>query len=239
MGEQTKIAWCDHTFTPWQCRDGGRVVASESTWRAPLKWNAAAERDGVRRRVFCESLADVFEDWRGQVTTHNGLWAIHNRRFGEETDFGCARLGGGSDALYLDGVRRRLFRLIDATPHLDWLLLTKRPENIPAMIPTTAVNHLGWNGTLAGYWHQAKKLRPNVWLGTSIASQADADRNIPLLLKCRDLSPVLFVSAEPLLGPVDLSPFGSPVEHYPTLQQVHERAREAHTAGQVVMLIQE
>lgn len=232
MGETTKIEWCDHTFNPWRgctkiaagCEHcyaatfaahnpgtlgewgdrGTRVVASESMWSQPLKWNAAAERDGVRRRVFCASLADVFEDWDGQVKTHNGLWAIHNRRFGEETDFGCARLGGGSDALYLDGVRRRLFRLIDATPNLDWLLLTKRPENIPAMIPTTAVNHLGWNGTLAGYWHLAKKLRPNVWLGTSIANQGDADRNIPLLLKCRDLSPVLFVSAEPLLGPVDL-----------------------------------
>lgn len=41
--------------------------------------------------------------------------------------------------------------------------------------------------------------RKNCWLGTSIADQEDADRNIPLLLKCRDLSPVLFVSAEPLL----------------------------------------
>jgi hypothetical protein len=47
--------------------------------------------------------------------------------------------------------------------------------------------------------------RGNVWLGTSIATQADADRNIPELLKCRDLAAKLFVSAEPLLGPVDLS----------------------------------
>lgn len=47
--------------------------------------------------------------------------------------------------------------------------------------------------------------RNNCWLLTSIANQEDADRNIPELLKLRDLAPVLGVSAEPLVGPVDLS----------------------------------
>jgi protein gp37 len=46
--------------------------------------------------------------------------------------------------------------------------------------------------------------RSNVWLGTSIACQEDADRNIPELLKCRDLCAKLFLSIEPLVGPVDL-----------------------------------
>lgn len=82
MGEQTKIEWCDHTFNPWigcekiapgckhcyaaelaafrgwaewggEALGGTRRVASETKWREPLKWNRAAERDGVRRRVFC------------------------------------------------------------------------------------------------------------------------------------------------------------------------------------------
>jgi protein gp37 len=97
----------------------------------------------------------------------------------------------------LDGLRRQLFELIDATPWLDWLLLTKRPENILRMWPGVESPHCSPSEVIL--W-----ARPNVWLGTSIAEQADADRNIPLLLKCRDLSPVLFLSAEPLIGPIDL-----------------------------------
>lgn len=90
MGEATKIQWCDHTFNPWRgCTKvspgcaycyaeqqskrnpgvlgnwgdrGKRVIASESYWRLPLKWDRQARSDGVRRKVFCASLADVFED---------------------------------------------------------------------------------------------------------------------------------------------------------------------------------
>ncbi len=87
MGATTGISWCDHTFNPWigctkvapECEHcyaqtygnrfgvewgphGTRRRTSASNWREPLKWDAAAKRDGVRRRVFCSSLADVFED---------------------------------------------------------------------------------------------------------------------------------------------------------------------------------
>ena len=41
--------------------------------------------------------------------------------------------------------------------------------------------------------------------GTSVALQADVDKNVPELLKCRDCAAQLFVSAEPLVGPVDLT----------------------------------
>src|SRR5690606_16033678 len=89
--------------------------------------------------------------------------------------------------------------LIDQTPHLDWLLLAKRPENVRRMWEDIKP-HPGYTfGTDTMFFR-----RPNVWLGTSISTQADADRNIPELLNCRDLCPVLFVSAEPLLEAVDL-----------------------------------
>jgi len=93
----------------------------------------------------------------------------------------------------MDDVRRRLFALIDATPNLDWLLLTKRPENIKSM---------WWGDLVTGF---RPKSRENVWIGTSVENQEYANKRIPELLKCRDLSPVLFLSCEPLLGPVDLS----------------------------------
>src|SRR5690606_29731432 len=88
------------------------------------------------------------------------------------------------------------------TPNLDWLLLTKRPENIRRMIPNVADRRdfIKDGKTNVESWY-----RPNVRLGCSIATQRDADENIPELLKCRDLSPCLFVSAEPLVEKVAFS----------------------------------
>ena len=80
--------------------------------------------------------------------------------------------------------RRRLYTLIRATPWLDWLLLTKRPENFAARLPAD------WG---AGY--------PNVWLGVSVEDQANAEKRIPPLLQMP--AAIRFVSYEPALGPVD------------------------------------
>ena len=101
MSKNTKIEWADHTFNPWvgctkvspacdHCYAEGwakrsgivkwgahaeRRRTSESTWRQPIKWNAEAERLGVRYRVFCSSLADVFdnavpEQWHKMLREH-------------------------------------------------------------------------------------------------------------------------------------------------------------------------
>jgi protein gp37 len=175
MGENTKIEWADHTFNPWigctkvspacdHCYAEKLATArlgvgwgphaerrrtAESTWRQPLAWNRKAQRDGKRARVFCASLADVFDN-------HPSI---------------------------LPAWRPALWDLIDATPHLDWLLLTKRPQNITAMLP-----------------HQ--RVMPNVWLGTTVENQAEADRRIPHLLAVPAAR--RFLSCEPLLGPVVL-----------------------------------
>ena len=89
----------------------------------------------------------------------------------------------------LEQWRWELFRLIDDTPNLDWLLLTKRPENVMGM-----VRH-DW----------AVSLPPNVWIGTSVENQEQADKRIPELLRIPAV--VRFLSCEPLLGPVDLLPW--------------------------------
>lgn len=87
MGEKTNISWCDSTWNPWigctkvsaACDNcyaetltkrygwakwgAGELRARTSTanWRKPIAWNKAAAAAGVRRRVFCASLADVFD----------------------------------------------------------------------------------------------------------------------------------------------------------------------------------
>jgi protein gp37 len=224
MAANSKIEWTDHTFNPWigctkvhegctHCyaetfakrtgkakwgNGGSRVKTSEAYWQQPLKWNAEAAAAGERRRVFCASLADVFEDWQGPVHDHHGdLLGLDEGEFCKIVDPRTPYRAT------LDDLRRELFRLIDATPMLDWLLLTKRPENIRRM--WTFRNNIGppQRSTTPEQFASALH-RDNVWLGTSISDQKTADDWIPRLLETRDLSPVLFLSCEPLLGPIDL-----------------------------------
>lgn len=192
MGENTKIEWADHSWNPWigcakvsaGCQhcyaealmdtqygrakwgvNGTRVRTSEAYWKKPIAWNTQATKTGERKRVFCASLADVFED-RPE----------------------------------LESWRLDLFKLIEQTPNLDWLLLTKRPENVIRMIEL-AQDQAG-AAPRAEIW----LLRmPNVWLGTSVENQEQANKRIPHLLDIP--ARVRFLSMEPLLGPVDLTPW--------------------------------
>jgi protein gp37 len=191
MAENTAIEWADHTFNPWvgctkvspgcdHCYaeswakrageaagvewGGERRRTSDANWRKPLQWNQLSEQwvrnGGQRARVFCASLADVFDN---QVPPQ---W------------------------------RQDLFELIRQTPHLDWLLLTKRIGNAAHMVRS--------HGAIAG--NGTRYLPDNVWLGASVVNQAEADRDVPKLLRMRDELGVrvLFVSIEPMLGPIDL-----------------------------------
>jgi protein gp37 len=99
MGEATSISWADMTFNPWigcthvsdacdNCyaeRDfdkrkhwakwgagNPRIRTSAGYWRQPLTWNERARRTGYRPRIFCASLADVFDNeadpaWRADL----------------------------------------------------------------------------------------------------------------------------------------------------------------------------
>ncbi|NUP13824.1 MAG: DUF5131 family protein [Polyangiaceae bacterium] len=139
-----------------------RLMRSEAYWRNPFKWNRLAEKLGVRLKVFCSSVSDVFEDRRD-----------------------------------LDGPRARLFvDVISKTPHLDWLLLTKRPQNMLTLVPAW------WRDPkFQGGWPS------NVWAGTTCEDQRRADERIPYLLEVP--ARVRFLSCEPLLGPVDLKGWGT------------------------------
>ncbi len=142
-----------------------RLARSDKYWRQPHKWNKAAESAQERRRVFCSSLADVFE-----------------RHDDPKVD------------AWMDTQRTRLWKLISETPHLDWLLLSKRPENFLTMVP----------------WTAAHRPLPNIWLGVSAGTQQSADVRIPLLL---DTPAVMrFVSAEPMLESVDFMPYLVPLK---------------------------
>jgi len=199
MGENSKIEWTTHTFNPWwgctkvseACKNcyaetwakrvgqkvwgpkAERRTMSENHWKQPLKWNRDAENTTARPRVFCASMADVFEDRPELVAP-----------------------------------RARLFELIEATPNLDWLLLTKRPQNVKRLAK--------WQDE----WPE------NVWLGTTVELQTRADELLPFLAEIS--AKVRFISAEPLLGPLDLTPWmGSTINWVITGGESGPKARPA------------
>lgn len=172
MAFNSSIEWTTHTFNPWWgctavsegCRfcyaealarryghevwgkNTPRRLMSAGYWEEPLKWNQEAERTGLRARVFCASMADVFEENAPE------------------------------------GQLIRLWALIKRTPHLNWLLLTKRPERIQRSLPEEWGE--GWD---------------NVWLGTSVEDIRVVDRVATL---ARVPAKIHFLSLEPLIGPL-------------------------------------
>jgi protein gp37 len=178
-----------------------RVMAARATFRAPLRWNAAAKAAGERRRVFVDSYSDFFEEHDGPVTDSKGfqLYVCTEERYASGEKFDVARR-----TLTLDDLRSEAFKIIGQCDWLDFLILTKRPQNIRRMMPQV-VHQVTRGGELEG--ELTRSFWPNVWLLTSVSNQQTANVMIPELLKARDLVPVLGVSAEPLLEAVDLTPW--------------------------------
>lgn len=223
MAESTGISWTNSTWNPWRgcvkvsegCKHcyaddlakrnpatlgvwgpegiGTRVVAAESYWREPLKWDRKAKESGQPWRVFCCSLADVFEEWGGPVhdTCGNRLHAAPGLIGGTTKSDHWYSESPCDDSpaplATLDDVRARAFAMMESTPHLTWLVLTKRPENILRMAPPA--------------W--LKKWPANVWPGATTENQARAAERIPHLLKVP--AAVRWLSVEPQIGPVDLA----------------------------------
>lgn len=174
MAYKATVEWRDSNWMPWMLRSGRPHRTNAVNWRKPILWNAkpfyrcpecgwrgetdsncpgcASDVLSARRRVFCASLADVFDN---------------------EVD---------------PAWRADLFALIEATPNLDWLVLTKRIGNAANMMFLARGGHL--------------PLLPNLWLGATICNQQEADRDIPKLLAVP--AAVRFLSVEPMLGPVDI-----------------------------------
>lgn len=132
-----------------------------------------SESTGVRLRVFCASLADIFDD---EVPIE---WSAD------------------------------LFRLIHHCKHLDFQLLTKRPENIRRRLGEVLSHFYKTPGDSdATYWlgqwiiANPAHAPENIWLGTTVENQKMADLRIPELLKIP--AKIRFLSCEPLLGPVDI-----------------------------------
>ncbi|MBN8479498.1 MAG: phage Gp37/Gp68 family protein [Burkholderiales bacterium] len=181
-----------------------RARTSTANWQNPLRWDRADFRccdvcgwrgeidarrsivcpacmhddslEPARRRVFCASLADVFDnevpiEWLVDLVdlirrTPNIDWLLLTKRIGNV----LPRLHGAVGAL------DRGYRSGEATGDLcDWI----------------------------DYWTGGGAVPRNVWLGATICNQAEADRDIPKLLATP--AEKRFLSIEPMLGPIDLT----------------------------------
>lgn len=130
-------------------------------------------------------------------------WAKVARETGRRPRVFCASLADWLDDEVPVAWLVRLLELIQLTPEMDWLLLTKRPQNWERRMeaawkesPTCLAKK--WLAALRG----GGKPPHNIWLGTTVENQAWADARVPLLLNIPAV--VRFLSCEPLLGPVDL-----------------------------------
>jgi protein gp37 len=160
----------------------GKIQFVEKHLLDPLKWRAGIRDQGTGssrpRRIFVNSMSDLFHE---NVT---------------------------------DEMRDRIFAVMALCPQHTFQVLTKRPERMLEYFATGLLGTVreAFVGRQAQMVNQARTglpvLKwsglplPNAWLGVSVENQATADARIPMLLKTP--AAVRFISAEPLLGPVNL-----------------------------------
>lgn len=178
MARNSHIAWTHATFNGWigclevspACNSCyARTLSERYGW---AKWG----KDTPRHRTSTSY-------WRQPLK-----WNAQAEKIGERLRvFAFSLADVFEDRRDLDPWRVDLWRLIEQTPWLDWMVLTKRAECIERMLPPE--------------W--LEKPRQNLWLGVTAENQRRAEERIPLLLKVP--AKVHWVSAEPLLEPVDFS----------------------------------
>lgn len=218
--KNSKIQWTDHTFSPWEgctkCSPGcencyaetrnhrfkndnwgkgkPRLERSEGYWREPLKWNKAG--------LLCPQCGQStrFYEWNDCECHQFGLEGNTRR-----PRVFCSALSDWLDDEVPIEWLARLLKLVNDTPNLDWLLLSKRPQNFCRRISDVldAIDAeknaevyeclLAWRGGEAP---------SNVWIGTSVEDQKRADERIPALFNIP--ARVRFLSVEPMLETVDL-----------------------------------
>lgn len=214
MGRDTKISWADHTanffvgcskvaqgclhcyasdyarrfgMDVWGPRKPRRYVASAEGLVRSVQHTARAQE--FRPRVFVSSLSDFFDDGQLRVIDHHGR-ALYRAPSGEITAHPASDKRGplpGYEVLTVEHVRQRAWELIDASPDVDFLILTKRPQH---------------TGELWG----RSEARANVLLGASASTQAEANEALEQLRRHRHLARHTFLSLEPLLEPIVLDP---------------------------------
>ncbi len=182
MAENSAIEWTDHTFNPWigctkvspACDNCYAETLMDSRY-GRVRWGSGEDRSRT-----APSTWRMPRKWNNQAA-----------RTGDRPFVFCASLADVFDNEVDPQWRADLFALIEATPHLVWLLLTKRIGNVLKMTDAARGNPV---------------LPRNAAIGATMANQEEYDRDrVKLDAVKRDRDPLFtFGSFEPLLGPVIL-----------------------------------
>lgn len=179
MSEVSKIEWTRSTFNPWW----GCVEVSEAcdhcyARELAKRYGQPVWGDDAPRRRMSESYWKEPVKWNRKAKETGEFWPVF-----------CASMADvfeTSRSEVIQECRPRLFQLIEDTPHLTWLLLTKRPHNMTRYAPESWRNR----------WPD------NVWALTTLEHQKHIAR-VERLLEVPAV--VRGLSAEPLFSALDLS----------------------------------
>ena len=176
MAENSKIEWCHHTFNPWEgcdkvspACDFCYAAARDERFHSGRHWGPKA----ARRKTSPANWAKPLK------------WDREAKASGVRSRIFCLSLGDWLDNKVPREWRADLCRLICKTQHLNWLLLTKRPQNLAALSPWTIV------------------APGNIWLGVTAENQEELARRWRYVAAAP--ANVRFISYEPALGPLDIT----------------------------------
>jgi protein gp37 len=175
----TKIEWATHSLNFW--------------------WGCAKVSEACRH-CYAEAMARIFSRGKAVWGVSGARWLRYEGALRELTKIAAiARETGVRPRVFVNSmsdtfedhpelgeIRGKMLGLLAVVPECDFLLLTKRPENMVEMVP------VDW---LADW-------PAHVWVGTTVENQACADERIPHLLQVP--ARVRFLSCEPVLGEVVL-----------------------------------
>lgn len=177
MAENTNIEWADGSWSPWEgCEKvspGCKFCYAEQRdkqYHAGAHWGTIGVRKMMSESYWQKPLA-----WNRKAAAEGKKLRIFASL--------CDPFENRPEMIH---PRHRFNLLIEATPHLTWLLLTKRPENVADSVPVK--------------WLFSRDWPSNVRLGVSVENQEWADKRREAFAA---LPGSKFVCYEPALGPVD------------------------------------
>lgn len=199
MAANSKIEWTNHTFNPWiGCTkvSPGCANCYAETEDKRRGWTPDGWGPGKPRHRTSERNWDKVRAWDAQAKNASDRPRIF-----------CASLADWLDDEVPINWLADLLLLIDETPNLDWLLLTKRPENFKSRMQAIFDSGMAdCRVIVPDLWLNHHRPPDNVWFGVSTEDQKRADERIPVLMNIP--ARLRWLSVEPLLGPLDLQGIG-------------------------------
>ena len=176
MGEVTRIGWTDGTFNGWWgCTKVGPGCDFCYAERDAKRYGYSWGQ-GALRRFFSE------KHWNEPLR-----WNRKAKEAGKRMKVFCASMADILDNEVEQKHRDRLWALSQECDWIDWQFLTKRIGNAKKMFPRE--------------WTRGE-FPKNIWLGATVVTQAEADRDVPKLLALN--AAIRWLSIEPLIAPVKL-----------------------------------